>query len=276
MLTALCLPLQGCAAYARHLIDTKALTTGPNGKDTPGTLGAPYERQSIASGDRRLDSYIVTADPACVDAPVLVIYHGVQETISNWVKAQRFLYDHCVSSVVFDYAGSGDSSRPADFDAMDDDCVAAYEFVVRRFPGRRIYVLGHSMGNGPLLEATPRFSPQPDGVIVANALESLRSFAVGSGNTFYKVLSYAIPDWWDSAKNISGISAPVLVIHSDTDQVNPLEGARHIFAAAQQPKDLVILHSHAHNDLYRKPEEDWWGPVLDFMRPARFKDSTAE
>jgi hypothetical protein len=39
-------------------------------------------------------------------------YHGVQETISECVKAQRFLYDRSVSSVVFDYTGSGNSSRP--------------------------------------------------------------------------------------------------------------------------------------------------------------------
>jgi len=108
----------------------------------------------------------VTAGVSCQSPPVVLIYHGVQETISEWVKAQRFLYDHCVSSVVFDYTGSGDSSRPARFEAVGEDSVAAYEYARSRFPGKRLYVLGHSMGNGP------HFSSRPAGAIVANAFAS--------------------------------------------------------------------------------------------------------
>jgi hypothetical protein len=91
---------------------------------------------------------VVTASQQCLNPPVVVIYHGVQETISEWVKAQRFLYDRCVSSVVFDYTGSGNSSRPARFEALGEDSIAAYEFAAKHYPGRQLYVLGHSMGNG--------------------------------------------------------------------------------------------------------------------------------
>jgi len=54
-------------------------------------------------------------------------------------------------------------------------------------------------------------------------------------------------------------------IHSDTDAVNPVSGAREIFAAAQQPKKLVILHGYEHNAVYSNPTEEWWGAVLAFM-----------
>ena len=91
----LCVLLGGCSLVARHIMETKALTTGPNGPDTPGIFGVPFERVEIPSGPRKLDTYVVTANRACLNPPVVVIYHGVQETISDWVKAQRFLYDHC-------------------------------------------------------------------------------------------------------------------------------------------------------------------------------------
>src|ERR1700743_2718780 len=72
--------LSGCAPVARYFIETKALTTGPNGPQTPADNGAPFERVAIPSGARHLDSYVVTAPPSCLKAPVILIYHGVQET----------------------------------------------------------------------------------------------------------------------------------------------------------------------------------------------------
>jgi alpha-beta hydrolase superfamily lysophospholipase len=246
-------------------MESWALTTGPNGPETPASVGIPFERTAIPSGSRRLDSYVVTANGACENPPVVVIYHGVQETISEWVKAQRFLYDHCVSTVVFDYTGSGNSSRPAQFEAVGEDSIAAYEFTSTHFPGKRLYVLGHSMGNAPMLEAVPHFSSQPAGVIVANAFASLRSVVGTRKNILYRVLAYIIPDWWNNVKSVQKIHVPLLLVHSDKDQVNSVDGGREIFAAARQPKALVILHGYRHNDLYQRPSEAWWSPVLSFV-----------
>jgi hypothetical protein len=251
---------------ARHLMETLALTTGPNGPETPANEGVPFEHTAIPSGLRHLDSYVVTAASGCVDPPVLLIYHGVGETISEWVKAQRFLYQHCVSSIIYDPTGSGNSSRPARFEYEAEDSIAAYNFTVHRFPGSRLYLLGHSMGNGPMLETAPHLSPQPTGIIVASAFASLRSQPRTKGNPLYRVLSYTIPDWWNNVKAVAAIHVPVLIVHSDVDRVNPTEGGLQIFAAAHQPKTLALLHGYAHNALYRDPTEEWWSSVLAFVR----------
>jgi alpha-beta hydrolase superfamily lysophospholipase len=266
-----------CALYlagrivAWQVMERIMLTTGPNGPETPASLGVPFEWIAIPSGTRGLDSYVVTASSTCEDPPVVVIYHGIQETISEWVQGQRFLYNHCVSSVVFDYTGSGNSSRPARFEAVGQDSISAYEFTRSHFPGRRVYVLGHSMGNGPMLEAVPHFSSSPAGVIVANAFISLRSIGRNRKTYFYRLLTYTIPDWWNNLKAAPKLNAPILVIHSDTDRVNSVEDGRNVFAAAPQPKTLVILHGYNHNALYQHPSEEWWAGVLAFMsaRPPR-------
>jgi alpha-beta hydrolase superfamily lysophospholipase len=246
-------------------MEALALTTGPNGPETPADEGVPFERVSIPSGLRHLDSYVVTASNACVDPPVVLIYHGVGETISEWVKAQRFLYQHCVSSVVYDPTGSGNSSRPARFEYEAEDSIAAYNFAVHNFVGKRLYLLGHSMGNAPMLETVPNMSPQPAGVMVASAFASLRSQPRTQGNPFYRALSYTIPDWWNNVKAVAAIHVPVLIVHSDVDRVNPTAGGLQIFAAANQPKTLSLLHGFNHNALYQGPTEEWWSPVLAFV-----------
>jgi hypothetical protein len=92
----------------------------------------------------------------------------------------------------------------------------------------------------------------------------LRSVA-GTKGAFYRVLAYTIPDWWDNVKSVQEIRVPLLVVHSDADQVNPINGGRKIFAAARQPKELAVLHGYRHNDLYQKPTGGWWSAVIVFI-----------
>ena len=153
------------------------------------------------------------------------------ETISEWVLAQKFLYDHCVSSIVFDYSGHGDSTRPGTIGHLNEDAIPAYATFVSQFPGERLCVLGHSMGNAPLLESLPRFSPPPSCVVVANAFSSLRDAGRKRGTSIF--LLYAIPDAWDDVENAKLVRVPLLVVYSDADTVNPPDmGQQHFRSCA--------------------------------------------
>jgi len=245
-------------------MERRTLETGPNGPETPATVGLPFERLSIPSSGRHLDGYLVPAAAGCGRAPVLVIYHGVQETISLWVGAQKFLSQHCVTSLVFDYTGSGDSSGPASMAAVNEDGVAAYEFARARFRGERLFLLGHSMGNAILFEAMPRFSSMPDGVVAANAFASLRDMA-GRASWIYEVLMFFSPDYWNNVKSVPGVHAPLLLVASDADHTAPVEDARRILDVANDPRRLVVVHGFSHNALYRAPKQEWWEEPLKFI-----------
>jgi hypothetical protein len=217
-----------------------------------------------------LDAYLVKASPTCDPNVALLMFHGVQETISEWVKAQRFLYDHCVSSLVFDYSGHGDSSRPGSIANLNDDAVAAYSYFVSRFGSQtRLCVLGHSMGNAALLESLSSFQPAPSCVVVGSAFSSLRDMGAHGPHSlrgFLRVLLYIMPDDWDNVKNVAHNHVPLLVVHSDTDSVNPIEMGKQVFEAAPPPKRMVVLHGFKHNALYQRPDEAWWTPVLNFVK----------
>ena len=194
-----------------------------------------------------------------------MIFHGVMETISEWVLAQKFLYDHCISSIAFDYSGHGDSSRPGSISHLNEDAIPAYAAFVSQFPGERLCVLGHSMGNSPLLESLPHFRPPPSCLVVANAFSSLRD--AGRKRGTWPVLLYLIPDAWDNVENIKLVRVPLLVAYSDADTVNPPAMGQSIFESAPKPKQCAVLHGFPHNALYRAPTEEWWAPVLRFLRP---------
>ena len=257
------LVLVGCATVA-NVVSQQALSTGPNGPETPASLGVPFERVSIPSHGRRLDGYLVRAPADCRDPPAILIYHGFDETISFWVQAQEILWRHCVSSLVFDPSGSGDSTRPASLMNLAEDAPSAYAFARGRFAAPvRLYVMGHSMGDAVMLAAEPGLSPPPAGVIVADAFASLKEFYALHGVS--RILLAAMPDWWDNAKAVRQVHVPVLVVHSDADILTPLEQGRRLYAAANPPKQIAVLHGFKHNGLRRDTSDDWWGPVLGFV-----------
>ena len=44
-----------------HISEKEFLVTGPNGNETPASLGVPFGRLKVASGDRQLEGFLVRA-----------------------------------------------------------------------------------------------------------------------------------------------------------------------------------------------------------------------
>jgi len=276
ILLILLLAWRGFSHAVLRVVEQHTLTTGPNGPTTPATFGTPFEHVSIPSGQHqdetpfttaawRLDANLVNAPASCPDAPALLLFHGTGETISDWALAQSFLYQHCVSSLVFDPTGSGNSPRPANIALINDDARAAYAFFAQRFAGHRLYVLAHSLGNAFMLPAAPHFSPAPLGLIEANGFASLHAIAGEGKPLLYRALIDTTPDLLDNLKAARKIHIPILVIVSDADRRNPMHNGQEIYAAAPEPKHFIILHGFNHNDLYQNPTEAWWQPTLSFI-----------
>ena len=246
-------------------LERAMISTGPNGPETPATLGLTYERLKIPSGGRVLDAYLVEASSTCPSRAALLIFHGVGETISQWVQVQRLLHDRCMSSVVFDYSGNGDSSPPGTVRNVHEDAIAAYTLFQARFAANcSVCVLGFSMGNAVLLDAYTEFRPAPACMIVGGAFSSGRDGAV-HGWGIPRWIAHALPDQWNNVAAISRSHPPLLVLHSDADQANPLWMGERIYQAAPQPKQLVILHGLRHNAAFKGPIEQWWAPAITFI-----------
>jgi alpha-beta hydrolase superfamily lysophospholipase len=254
----------GCS-IAYHSAERRFLSTGPNGSQTPQSLGLPFERLRIVSGDRVLDGYLVRAPAIGRPETALLVFHGRGETISDWVGAMRVLYDHGISSMVFDYSGHGDSSGPGSIRHLNADAAAAYDCFVSRFPTASRCVLGFSMGNAPMLHAMVRFEPDPSAVVVGAAFSSLRGLLESRPRWWAKPLARCIPDAWNNVKSIARSRAPILILHSDADRADPLDMGQQLFRAAPEPKEMVVLHGMAHNAPFQDPEGGWWEPVIRFV-----------
>ena len=253
----------GIRHFAFRAVERNGLIATPNGPETPETFGAPFERFTVASGDRLLDAILVRAP---IDtAPALLIYHGTAEAVSNWADTQALLYRHGITSMVFDYSGFGRSTGTATAAHVEEDADAAYaEFIKRVTTRARPFVLGYSLGTGVVFEAVGRWKPQPAGVVFAASYSSARDGAVAFG-LIPNWATFLLPDMWNNVRDTRNLSQPLLVMQSDADQLFPVSMARAVYDAAKVPKQMVVLHGYKHEAGHHDPTEEYWAPVVRFL-----------
>jgi uncharacterized protein len=259
--------ISGCS-FLMHYGESKFLSTAPNGKETPADFGIPFERFNIQSEERSLDSYIIQASSDSGSKIALLIFHGAGETISNWTRAQKILYDNGISSIVFDYSGHGNSTKPGTISNLNTDAVSAYNFFSSHFKDHKKYVLGFSLGNAPMLSSVASFQPPPSGVVVASAFSSLKELGYyhNRNNCLKKMLISLIPDKWNNMESVKLNTQPLLVIHSDSDISNPLYMGESIYKSGNEPKEFYLHHNFKHNAPIYDTTGEWWKPVINFIK----------
>lgn len=205
-------------------------------------------------------------------SPLVVICHGIPggkpaQGDRGYAPLAEELANNGFASVIFNFAGCGESSGNIDLNVWDADLLAVYDFV-SGLPGMDntdIHIIGFSAGGAAavkfitserkkikslMLLATPADFSQ---IIPDNAELMVRHFReLGlikdpdfprNINSWYKGFSLL------KAENLirwlpQGLS--VCIVHGDKDTVVPVSHAERIYQAAPYPKKLIILEGAPH------------------------------
>jgi fermentation-respiration switch protein FrsA (DUF1100 family) len=148
--------------------------------------------------------------------------------------------------LLFDYRGYGGNPGQPTEEGLAADARAAAGYLAGRpgvDPARLVY-FGESLGAAVALRlATER---PPAALVLRSPFASLAEV----GRVHYPVLpvSWLLRDRFDSAALAGRLTAPLLVVAGDRDGIVPVAHSRRLFAAAPQPKRLVVLEGADHND----------------------------
>jgi len=263
----------------RVILIRDAIVSSFAGRSSAASGTASVRGIKIASGSRLLDARLFT--PRSQPRASLLILHGIGERLAYWQDAQRLLADHGVASLIFDYSGYGESTGATIPMNLRQDTIAAYAELRRLVPGARApFLLGLSLGTGVAVDAAPHLEPAASGVVLCEAFTSLRSAAAAAGDTrllprvLRRWLARLLPDVYRTAALIEQIRSPLLIVHSDGDQLFPVAMGREILEAARAgggpEAELFVPHGFAHNDAFARPSLDYWQPILDFLLEAPF------
>ena len=232
------------------------------------TCGVPCrddERITIQSGDRTLDAVFVSAGR---HAPAVLICHGIGEVVEYWGSIQRLLQLLGASSLVFDYSGYGRSTGLPSTEHCEEDAIAAFNELTRR-TSSPIFLLGFSLGTG--ISASIASRVPVEGLILCEGYSSLREAAASVGVAPW--MAHEVPDTWHTERCAAELTIPVLVIHSDADDLFPVSMAKRVADACNGRGELIVIPGLTHNEPIFIPTKDYWGPVVDWMhkrvRPQR-------
>jgi len=232
------------------------------------------QQVAIPSGSRRLDGLLVL--PASEIRASVLILHGIGERLSYWREAQEMLARHGVASLIFDYSGYGKSTGATTPENLRQDTVAAWDSLRALVADERPpFLLGLSLGTGVAIDAAPSLAPAPSGVVLCEAFTSLRSAGEAVLATTplpgfaLHALAKLLPDVYRTAASIRQVASPLLIVHSDSDELFPMTMAHEIFSSARANEgrraELFVPHGLAHNDAYLNPTLGYWQPILDFL-----------
>ncbi len=76
----------------------------------------------------------------------------------------------------------------------------------------------------------------------------------------------AVPDAYPSKERIARLTAPLLVVHGERDEVVPVEHGRALFEAAPEPKELELIPNVGHNDFIPGAGREFAQAVANWVR----------
>lgn len=175
--------------------------------------------------------------------PTLLYFHGNGGALEYRSASIRRYLNRGRGIFMMSYRGySGSSGLPSEV-ANVADAKLAYDVLAKDgVSPRDIILYGESLGTGVAVQVASE--KQVSGVILDSPFTSMVELA----EKFYPWLpvSFLLKDRYDSMRHVRDVRAPVFVMHGEADDIVPVAMGRRVFAAANEPKEIVTLPGVGH------------------------------
>jgi hypothetical protein len=226
----------------------------------PRRWSVPGREVSIAAADgSRLSAWWIP--PPDDRTPVVLLVHGRSGNVATRADIARRLAADGFGLLAFDYRGYGASTGSPSEKGLAEDAVAARAWLsAQRVRGRRIVIVGQSLGN-PAAAAAAASRPTA-GLILVSPFTSLPDAAAAR---WFPLGWLPWPvNRFDLAAPLARVTAPVLLVVARDDDLVPRDDALALRAAA--PRARWIEEEGGHDGLLRRAVDA--GRLQPFIRAA--------
>ena len=209
---------------------------------SPGDIGLQFEDVSLTTSDNELlHGWYV---PATDSVGTVLFFHGNAGNISHRLDSIEIFHELKLDVLIFDYRGYGQSSGKASEKGTYIDSQTAWDYLVneRDIAPKKIVIFGRSLGGAVASWLAARTTP---GVVI---LESCFTTVPDMAERIYPFLparkftrlQYPV------IEHVKHVSSPMLVVHSQQDEIIPFDMGQAVFAASPEPKEILVI-SGDHN-----------------------------
>lgn len=173
--------------------------------------------------------------------------HGNSGNLTHVNAHAQQIAEYGYDVMIFDYRcyGRSEWKLPDEF-GIYSDALAAYNYLTheRKIPAAQIAIYGWSLGTTAAIELA---SQRPCGaLIVESGMSSARDMAAAMLPYFPYWVHDAGKNRFASVDKIAQVNCPVMVTHGTNDEVIPVEQGQRLFAAAREPKKLLLVTAGKH------------------------------
>jgi uncharacterized protein len=198
----------------------------------------------------------------------MIFFHGNGGNIANigWL-AERFA-NHGFNVLIFDYRGYGLSDGVAANESdLYADGDAAVDFVMNKKGARseQIVLYGHSLGTAIVADVASRRTF--GAVVLESGFSSASSVATSALPWLPRFLHALGKNRFESARKLNSVKCPILIAHGDPDHTIPTNEAQLLYAAANEPKKLLLVPGAGHV-VFSSAGKEYLDQVEQFMRES--------
>ncbi len=221
---------------------------------------------------------------------LVYMMHGLAEYKERYLPLMRCLAEDGFACLISDRRGNGESMKqPEDFDCMYGanaegilkDMRAVQQELVRRYPTKKLFLYGHSIGAVIALSYMKRWGNEFSGVLLSSMPPYIS--AVGAGKTYLKLKRRlkggnfrdpAAQKLMSSNFAIKGESSPFAWLNSDPERVKAYEADP--LCGKLGTVDSYIVLIDLMQDAYDKDGWQKVNPLCPFFIAAGADDPCAE
>ena len=184
-------------------------------------------------------------DPA---APAILYLHGARWNLTGSASRIERWRKLGFNVLAVDYRGFGKSSDVAPTEALAyEDAETAWDYLGKLAPGKRRFIVGHSLGGAIAVELATR-RPDAAGLVLEATFTSVRDM-IDHQPWGWLPVGLIITQEFDALSKIPKVRVPILIVHGTRDNVVPFEMGEKLFAAATAPKRFIRVEGGSHHNL---------------------------
>jgi uncharacterized protein len=215
-------------------------------RTAPAAAGLPAAEEVVldaVDGERVIAWHIVPR----AEGQVVLYFHGNGGALRHRVERFRALTADGTGLLALSYRGFGGSTGNPTEAGLLDDAAAVYAFATSRYPPDRIVVWGESLGTGV---AVALAAGHPVARLVLEA-PYLSTVEIAAATYPFVPVRFLMKDQFRSDLRIGKVTAPVLILHGERDEVIPIASGERLYALITSPKRFVRFRDGHHEDLSR-------------------------
>ena len=231
---------------------------------TPRDIGLDYEDVWLTTSDGvRIHGWYV---PAAGAGATIVFLHGNAGNISHRLDTLRIFHRLHVNTLIIDYRGYGQSDGSPSEPGSYLDARAAWDYLteVRKLPPQTLIIFGRSLGGA--VAAWLAKEVEPGGVVLESTFSSVPDMAVRLYPWLPVRLLARIR--YDTRTYLLEVNCPVLVVHSEEDDLIPFSHGETLYAVAGQPKSFLRMRG-GHNNGFLVSGDAYVQGLAAFLRATR-------